>query len=230
MLNYTTKTRDIPRDHIPWDSSRGENKCPWDFTTVEVYYEGDKIGQYVRNYPHLLHTFCPFQQNGKDYALISKDYTRTVVIELPSFKFVTSFGNGLHPACYHVPAVNEDVLGVPIGNGEEIWGPSSKWALVAGSYPTDDTHMGYRIQFIDLSRLEEGVVTQDARFGKLEMSGNCIELKEADVPWYSKEDFERGQVWIKVPRLRGFYLPKSPKLQRKFNERLALESEYDFYY
>lgn len=43
---FTTKTKEISR-----------NK--W---IVEILQEGQKIGEYKRNYP-LLNTFCPFQQN-----------------------------------------------------------------------------------------------------------------------------------------------------------------------
>ncbi len=232
MLNYEIKTSDIPREHIPWNSERGPNNFQWDFTKVEIFYEGDKIGQYVRNFPHVFETFCPFHQNGQDYALISKDYRRTALIELPSCKFLCSVRGNINPVSYHVPAVNEDVIGQDMGNGELVHGPNAMWALVAGSSENDDEE-GYRVQFIDLSKAFFGDMRQDARFGNLQLNGMCRQLKEARVPCYTRNDWNGGKVFVDIPRMKTFYIPNgptSPKSNRKFNERLALEAEFDLYY
>jgi len=65
------------------------------------------IGEYVRNYPNLLDTFCAFEKDGKSYALYSPDYTVTRVMELPSCKDIggeESHPSGFCPIAYYVPA------------------------------------------------------------------------------------------------------------------------------
>lgn len=60
----------------------------WNSIKVGVFrIEGDKkelIGDYLRNYPSLFKTFYPFRHDDRDYALYSRDYTATRVMELPS--------------------------------------------------------------------------------------------------------------------------------------------------
>jgi hypothetical protein len=59
----------------------------WDSSEVEVFRRVDpatglqKVGGYLRDYA-MLHTFEPFRQGGHDYALISRNYTRTAVLDL----------------------------------------------------------------------------------------------------------------------------------------------------
>src|SRR5688500_20337546 len=74
---FYTRTEDI--DNVPG---------AWKYLLVSIF-ESDgtgerKIGEYVRNYSSFFSTFHPFQQNGKWYALYSKEYTATRVMELPS--------------------------------------------------------------------------------------------------------------------------------------------------
>ena len=64
-----------------------------------------QVGEYIRNY-ELLNTFFHFQNNGKDYALYSPDYTCTRIMELPSCRDIggeepSHFG--FCPAEYYVP-------------------------------------------------------------------------------------------------------------------------------
>lgn len=69
--------------------------------------EKDKqIGEYKRNYSSLFRTFHPFQLRGKWYALYSKDYTCTRLMELPSCKDIGGEKSdccGFCPVDYWVP-------------------------------------------------------------------------------------------------------------------------------
>ncbi|MDX2093735.1 MAG: hypothetical protein SFX73_38205, partial [Kofleriaceae bacterium] len=67
----------------------------------------EKVGEYVRNYS-MLHTFEPFRQNGHDYALISRNYTRTAVLDLATGTVIAEEaedapGSGFCPVGFYVP-------------------------------------------------------------------------------------------------------------------------------
>lgn len=65
-----------------------------------------QLGEYIRQYPSLLNTFCPFQKDGKDYALYSPHYTVTRVMELPSCKDIGGeeiSSGGFCPADFYIP-------------------------------------------------------------------------------------------------------------------------------
>ena len=70
-----------------------------------------KIGEYLRNYSSFYNTFHPFVQNGKEYALYSKDYTATRVMELPSCQDIAGEDRnsfGFCPIDFYVPDEVED--------------------------------------------------------------------------------------------------------------------------
>jgi hypothetical protein len=80
----------------------------------------EQIGEYVRNYTTLFHTFYPFVVNDKTYALYSPHYTATRVMELPTCKDVGGeepASGGFCPVDYFVPtyALREwiDLTGQP---------------------------------------------------------------------------------------------------------------------
>lgn len=148
---------DIPNPPGP----RGEPT--WRSRRIGVYRTtsaGDQpVGQYVRNYPTFFHTFFPFRRRGIDYALYSPDYTCTRLLALP--ECVDLGGEAPHaygfcPIDYYVPcfddatAKEQDLLYVNCG-------------FVAGCVWGEDS--SYKIQFLDLSRVHEGVLTRDDRFG-----------------------------------------------------------------
>ena len=63
-----------------------------------------KIGEYPRNHAGIYDTFHPFQLNGNWYALYSRDYTATRVMELPTCRDIAGEepdSNGFW--CTHVP-------------------------------------------------------------------------------------------------------------------------------
>lgn len=70
----------------------------------------EQIGEYERNYSTLFNTFLPFQQNGKNFAFYSPDYTVTRIMELPSCKDIggeESSAGGFCPTDYFVPTYIE---------------------------------------------------------------------------------------------------------------------------
>lgn len=82
----------------------------WNSIRVGVFRcEGtrcEQIGEYVRNYPNLFHTFCHFRVADKDFALYSRDYTATRIMELPSCRDIGGEDRhtaGFCPVDYFIP-------------------------------------------------------------------------------------------------------------------------------
>lgn len=149
----------------------------WDILDVYVHLtdkEGNKtqIGHYERNYTSLFNTFCPFFQNGREYALFSKEYTATRIMTLPDCKDIggeESSGNGFCPTDYFVPGVGRGKFGFIAGC---IWGDDWSW----------------KIQYLDLSKVSKGIVIRDERFGYISLPKN-MKLRDA----INMEDyFEKG--------------------------------------
>jgi len=157
---YTTKT-------INESSSPG---C-WNTLIVEIYQKQEdglqiKIGEYNRNYHSLMDTFCPFLKDGKEYALHSFYYTSTAIMELPSCKMICKeedMANGFCPVDYFVPYEPEAGL-----NGH--------FGFVSGCCWGDDT--SWKIQYLDLSKIEEGIFTRSEKFGYLPIHSG-LRLKDA---------------------------------------------------
>ena len=141
-----------PRGEPTWRSRR--------IGVYRVSPDGEQlVGDYVRNYPTLFQTFFHFRRQGIDYALYSPDYTCTRLLALPECADIggeASHGMGFCPIDYYVPcfddatAKDSDLLFVNCG-------------FVAGCVWGEDAT--YKIQFLDLSRAREGILTRDDRFG-----------------------------------------------------------------
>jgi len=70
----------------------------------------EQVGEYIRNYSALFHTFFPFKSNEKDYALYSPNCTATRIMELPSGKDIGGEEPdswGFCPVDYYVPSYIE---------------------------------------------------------------------------------------------------------------------------
>lgn len=193
----------------------------WNGLRVGVFrIEGEteeQIGEYERNYANLYRTFCPFQKDGKDYALYSTDYTVTRIMTLPSCEDIGGEernGYGFCPVDYYVPTyiereyvdlddkvhrhrVNEpdaeDLVAsttkyTPLDEktGERIVvekpsypvGPLLYYpfGFVAGCIWGDDS--SWKIQYLDLSEVERGVIKREERFGYIAIP-NGMTLKQA---------------------------------------------------
>jgi hypothetical protein len=169
----------------------------------------EQVGEYVRNYPSLFETFCQFSKGGRDFALCSPDYTGTRIMELPSCKDIGGEerqAGGFCPVEYYVPTygncegerVNEpnkkglkDRLEVDAERSRN--GPVyyHRFGFVAGCGWGDDS--SWKIQYLDLSKAEVGIIKREARFGYIVLPGN-LRLRDAiQLRYYNpegKEDWE----------------------------------------
>jgi hypothetical protein len=128
----------------------------------------------------LLRTFEPFRQGNRDFALISPDYTKTAVLDLESGSAIAEeidepdaiSGAGFCPVGFYVPDwwdVN-DGSQIP---GSKYWGADCEWpngdfGFVWGCQWGDD--LSWKVQYLDLSRVQLGVVRREERFGYLELA------------------------------------------------------------
>jgi hypothetical protein len=151
-----------------------------------------QIGSYTRNYHCLYKTFVPFQKDGKWYALYSKDYTSTRVMSLPDCKDLggeSPHGFGFCPVDYDVPQawelegeydgrvmthykkVGEDFIDDP-----DCMKELGSFGFIAGCVWGDDS--SWKIQWLDLSRIEEGIIKREEKFGYIELPKD-MDLKDA---------------------------------------------------
>lgn len=161
MSYFVRKLEDISNGKGVWESQRIGI-----FQEVEGHEK--QIGEYTRNYPAFYKTFCFFTRNGKDYALYSRDYTSTRLMALPSCEDIGGEDHdfvGFCPVDYFVPTVEDEpedeqpMFGFVAGC---VWGDDSSW----------------KIQYIDLSQIEQGIIKREDRFGYIELPSN-MDLKDA---------------------------------------------------
>lgn len=210
----------------------------WDSLRVTIHRRNgeatEKIGEYVRNYPNLYQTFYPFTVAGRDYALYSRDYTATRVMRLPECEDIggeerDSFG--FCPVEFYVPTVENGALHLMSDkylNDESIrkkdgstygehWRKlnaqtiaiSGKHGFVAGCMWGDDS--SWKIQYLDLSEVEKGIIRRDERFGYLELPEGLSLDKAVD---YSYE----GDGWtiLSIAVQVHFHLDESARVTAVF--------------
>ena len=141
----------------------------WEYTDVKIFLQNEEIGAYTLNYPSMpANLFHPFLARGKHYALYAKHYTCSSIMELPSCREVWTEQPDTYGFCPRGFAVPEpDVES----------GFDSQFGFMCGCVWGDDG--SWKIRFLDLSKLETGVVTIDARFGYLELLADAESLKDA---------------------------------------------------
>jgi hypothetical protein len=137
----------------------------WNLCVVRIFLitpsEQKLIGEYTRNYPAFaVETFLPFSRGDRDYALFSRDYTCTRVMDVPSCKDIGGEepnAAGFCPVAYCVPEIwtldnakRESEIGFVAGC---IWGDDSSWKL----------------QCLDLAEMTDGILKRDERFGYFEL-------------------------------------------------------------
>jgi hypothetical protein len=167
------------------------NGTELDRETGKIVPHAEQIGEYKRNYG-FLDTFHWFTKDGKDYALYSKDYTATRVMELPSCKDLGGEepdSCGFCPVEFYVPSyvVHEFKRDPLKGTQFRMYEPGPKefeegevskpvtsllhdpFGFVAGCVWGDDT--SWKIEFIDLSEADKGILRHDDRFGYIELPG-----------------------------------------------------------
>lgn len=165
----------LPLDGIYRTETEKKETAPgaWYSMVVSIFKGDEKIGEYERNYYSLYNTFHPFLFNGKHYALYSRDYTATRVMTLPDCKDFCGeepHGWGFCPVDYFVPYCIEE------GSNDMIWPFQGQHGFVAGCVWGDDG--SWKIQHLDLSRLEEGIIKRTDRFGYIPLMGT-LSLKDS---------------------------------------------------
>ncbi len=159
----------------------------WDSTVVEVLRRGEgagepeKLHEYVRTYG-MLQTFEPFRQGGREFALISRDYTKTAVLDLASGEVIAeeadtpyadgSSGAGFCPVGFYVPDW-WDLHDGSVIPGSEFWSQDCEWptgdfGFVWGCHWGDDN--SWKVQYLDLSRVQQGIIRREERFGYVELA------------------------------------------------------------
>jgi len=182
--------------------------------------EGEKqeqIGEYERNYPSLFNTFCYFSRGDKEYALYSRNYSATRVMELPNCRDLGGeepSNGGFCPTDFYVPSYIEleTVLWkdriwrrrvheprpenlLPTTMKRSLTDPETRkqteieeptypvspqnyypFGFVAGCVWGDDST--WKIQYLDLSDAEKGIIKRDERFGYIVLTSKQ-RLKDA---------------------------------------------------
>lgn len=185
-----------PRDAYAVKVTARNAPGTWASSGVEVFRRTDsasglqKVGEYVRNY-EMLHTFEPFRQGGHDYALISRSYTLTAVLDLATGTVIAEEpedqpGSGFCPVGFYVPDWR-DVRDGSIIPGSESWNEDQEWpsgdfGFVWGCYWGDDT--SWKVQHLDLRKIRNGIVKRDDRFGVVALATHSWKP-----PW---EELERA--------------------------------------
>jgi hypothetical protein len=200
--DFEIPSRPKPRDRFAVKATRRERVGEWRRTFVEVFErrEGElaRICEYDRNYG-MLETFEPFRQGNRLLALISRDYTTTGVLDLVSGEIVaeeTASGSGFCPVGFYVP----DWWDVHDGwtfPGSEYWDEDKEWptgdfGFVWGCVWGDDS--SWKVQYLDLRRVQEGVIARDDRFGYVRLASPpraspCLDATSPVIAPSSPPDF-----------------------------------------
>ena len=197
--DFEIPSRPKPRDRYVVKTSEKPNAPGvWSSTAVQVFRrqggaELERIAEYERNYG-MLQTFEPFRQGGRDFALISRDYTRTAVLDLATGAVVaeeveTRGGEGFCPVGFYVPDwwdVNDGSV-IP---GSQYWDEDREWptgefGFVWGCYWGDDS--SWKVQYLDLRRIQQGEIARDDRFGYVRLAtagyaSPCLSVAPVEAP------------------------------------------------
>jgi len=224
--DFEIPSRPKPRDRYFVKTSAVKNRPgTWDSTRVEVFRrrperEPERVGEYLRSY-RMLQTFEPFRQGARELALVSRQYTKTAVMDLATGEIIAEEteknpGWGFCPVGFYVPDwwdVNHDytIPGSELWNADKEW-PTGDFGFVWGCVWGDDS--SWKVQYLDLSRVQEGIIGRDDRFGYVELGTGrhrspCLQ-PEAPVEASHPPDF------IEVKREDG-----------KMRVRFAVDLEFD---
>lgn len=180
---------------------------------VEVLYNHNKIGEYKRNYSIMYDTFYPFFLDGKYYALYSPNYTTTRIMSLPDCKDLGGeepHSNGFCPTGYYVPYLDagwyktyQEYLDNT--DKDKIIGPMGQFGFVCGCVWGDD--VSWKIQFLDLTRAAEGIITRDQRFGYRELLGGAEQLKNSvKIHPFDQSEYLAEEICIEINSFQRYTL------------------------
>lgn len=179
----------------------------WAYNDIEIVGPNDDIvGKYTYNYSGKP-PFFPFYLQEQWYALYAKDYTASRIMKLPNCDDVWGEERnsyGFCPVEFYVPSVQNTDFGgdrtgklggsydtdpnnfeEPHHNEEYNWTVKPvkfmDFGFVCGCMWGDDS--SWKIRFFDLSRIVEGIVTYDERFGYAEMHNKLSLQESVEVIW-----------------------------------------------
>lgn len=165
-----------PRERFTARSAEQQRPGEWVSTHVEVL-DGDRlVAEYSRNYA-MLRTFEPFRQGGDYFALISPTYTATSVLDLATGQVIAAeepMSGGFCPVGFYVPDWWDLYDGATNLPGSLDWRPldhewpNGDFGFVWGCVWGDDS--SWKVQYLDLSRIREGIISRDDRFGYLRLA------------------------------------------------------------
>jgi hypothetical protein len=177
------------------------NKAAVTITETET---GRIAATYERNYPGDP-PFEPFRQGDREYALISRHYTAASVVDLQSGKVVAAEEPsvaGFCPVGFYVPDWR-DLHDGSVPPGSHYWSDHDEWpdgalGFVWGCVWGDDN--GWKVQALDLSRVSDGKIGRDERFGYLYLDSNRKLDPSEFIRCYPGEGSTGPHVFFSVPQ------------------------------
>lgn len=175
-MNFVPPPKAKPRDEyfVETEEIRDRERA-WKVTVfrgIETSPETwERVGEYERPFVGMYRTFEPFRQSDRHYALISRHHTTTGVMDLATGEVIAEEPideAGFCPVEFYVPDWY-DVHDGSVMPGSQYWDdekmawPRGDFGFVAGCVWADDNAM--KVQYLDLSRVSEGVITREERFG-----------------------------------------------------------------
>ncbi len=195
-----------PREKYVVRVTPKENRPAWNTSLVDVCRRDDsmRLCGYERNHA-MFQTFEPFRQRGHEFALISRDYTRSAVLDLSRGEVIAEEPDaeaGFCPAGFYVPDwwdVHDGriIPGSEHWNGDEEW-PVGDFGFVWGCVWGDDS--SWKIQYLDLTDVRKGVLRREERFGYVKLATDgylspCFDLEKLpkiSIPPFIRVWRERG--------------------------------------
>jgi hypothetical protein len=165
-----------PRDRYTTRVTTTSPPGKWQKIHVDVLDGDALIAAYDRNYS-MLHTFEPFRQGNRMLALISTNYTATSVMDLHTGDIIATeepASNGFCPVGFYVPDWWDLHDGTKLPGSmhwhpaDDEWPAAGDFGFVWGCIWGDDS--SWKVQYLDLSSVQEGVIRRDDRFGYLKLA------------------------------------------------------------
>jgi len=190
-----------PRDRYNTRVTPTNAPGTWKTVHVDVLDGEAVIASYDRNYS-MLSTFEPFRQGDRVFALISPRYIATSVMDLDTGQVVAAeepAASGFCPVGFYVPDWWDLHDGTKLPGSldwrqaDDEW-PAGDFGFVWGCVWGDDS--SWKVQYLDLSSVADGVIRRDDRFGY---------LKLATDPKLEPRDFIRCSSWQGERRVE-FYI------------------------
>lgn len=171
---FEVPSKPTPRDQYTTRVTRTSPEGVWTAVHVDIV-DGDRVvAGYDRNHS-MFDTYEPFRQGDREFALIAPHYTATSVMDLASGEIIAGEEpdpNGFCPVGFYAPDWWDIHDGsVPPGSlywTEEMEWPRGDFGFVWGCFWGDDS--SWKVQYLDLSRVAQGELVRDERFGYVELA------------------------------------------------------------